>query len=335
METRPRDLSTLTPAFLALLTLIDKGDETEPPNWATADALGEIEEEMIVRTHDFEGYASACDTLALHYMATQPEISALFRRGMFNGWRLIPGMDSEVLLVRAHALYQLILLLPPSKRRGFVIASQAYDLGVLSRDTGRFGEAAKLQQAAAAAFHAVGNHAKGTISSFLVAVETLNAALQDDDAERVATALGFLDVSCTPTAKALAGHRWAPNVALHALLGHAWASDLNYAGFDADAQVATESGWPHWARLAAAMKLVRDDKTGQTALRALNDIIAQAESDRHGDVTCTALLMAARVAQNAGFPGMALPYYERLAGWHGLKGRVPMAVGARERAKLG
>ena len=333
MENRTPD-PTLPPQVLAtLLALAADGDPTEPTAWRSVDVLRSLEEQVVQGQRAFEYWAAVCAQAAKQ--CTSPTAAALFERNAFNARRRVPDADWGVVLTVGQQVEQTIHALPICHRSLWLLGMHAYDMGVLCRDGERFDDAAHYQETAAEQFRALGDIPSAMISSFLVAVETMNAVLhQGHDHAR---ALERLDAAYLSVAEVLPGHGWWPNVPLHLLLAHAWANDLGYAAFDKYAAfflaAGTNARLAHWSRLVTAMKLIRERQL-EPALFALDAVIARAEEDRNGDVTMTARLLKARLFPMTYMPDAARDEYQAIALWTGLKGRVVMAIAKRELAAL-
>lgn len=322
----------------ALVALL-QDDTTQPLDWASAAALAEVERQYFSR-RDFAGFQQFCEEL-LDQAAFGPEARCLVLHNALNGRRRVPEAKTEDVLQFAALVVAEVERLPEGTHRNWLTAMVNYGLGVFCRDIGKFRLAAQYQTVAAEAFERLGDTKSTVISWFLAAVERCNDALVKD--EDIAKAVEDLEDAYRVANRVLAGHAWLVNVYLHAIHARVWAGSAANTVYEvrdhaldhlAEMEYGQATFWAHWLRLVAAIRLVEVGDYAM-ALATLRAIVERSEADKQGDVTCTALLMLARLERGYyNDPVAATATARRLDDWTGNKGRVPQAIGRREFADL-
>lgn len=318
------------PQVLASIAVADK---SEPPDWALMQVLMDLEQTIIVRDRNFEGYLALC--CQARDLVSDPILKAALELGHFNGLRRIPTIEVEQVRVTASELSETLRKLDPrSKRVVWLNATFAKNAGFLCRDVGDFNVAIQFQNKACEAYTKLGDSIHAAISRFLVAVERFNFAISSG--EEVEERLAELDqayLNEKPTLQSVSW--WWVNLPVHILLAHTQANKfggsdvfnesinylLNLNGPDAEKSA-------HWIRLAQGVNSFLKNGINQ-ARSMLTDIALHQDRDRQADITMTANLALGRWLL-LDDPQASRAAYQRILNWTGLKGWQVKNVTYRE-----
>lgn len=294
--------------------------------------MPELEQVFIVQDRDYDGFLDLWLTAKSESTTDFGQVTCAL--GVFNGRRRMQDQDAAALLREGKEVLDAIQALTDDSRKDELLALRHYNMGILLRDSANgpddFRRAAEFQRQSADAYEKLGNTASAAISRFLMAVETANAALFEGNG--ITEALTNLSEEAPLAAVDLTPHPWAINIHLHTLLAYAWADRLAEVP-DSVFNAAMGSGKPAWVRLAKAMDAFRknDDRA---FVAAAEEVIANAGTDKHADISETGHLLLARWLVKHDQNGLAKQNLLQNTNWSGLKGRVVKAVATRELAAL-
>lgn len=322
--------SDIGPQVLASLAIVD---QRQPPDWLLMQVLTDLEQTVIVRDRNFEGYLELCSE-AWH-LVKDPVLGAAFDLGRLNGLRRIPTASVEKIQDEASRLEATLSALDPdSPRANFLRASFGYNMGIFSRDIGQFEAAIQYQRLALKAYLKLDDIIRAAISRFLVAVERFNLALAKG--ENIEQRLAELDEAYLSEKSTLEPVSWWwINLPAHILLAHTQANQFDGSeAFDDALKIIFALEGPaaeksvHFHRLALAVVIFL--KQGVLmAMSLLKDITNHADRDRQADVTLTACLAIGRWAKQED-PEASNAGYKQIADWTGLKGQQVKALALRE-----